>query len=169
MVNNLNLGIMFLYVFRPFWLEKFNALSGQFSALERELLNNQNLLSEFLLEPSAIPQNPASPVDSIPNILLRSKLAPEVIDPFKTKMTTIDTSKMDLKLFSNTIRAIQNKFSEIKENLQRTAAEHTSLLLANEIVTSSGTATPKNTVTKGEEDMEAILENSIRWLYTGQQ
>ena len=106
-------------------------------------------------------------MDSIPNILLRSKLAPEVIEPIKTKMS-IDNSKMDLKLFSNTVRALQDKFTIIQEDLQRAAAEHTSLLLANEIVTSSGTATPKSGI-KAEEDMEAILENSVRWFYIGQQ
>jgi hypothetical protein len=156
--------------FRPFWLEKFNALSGQFSALERELLNNRNLLKEFLLEPSAVPQNPTFTVDSIPNILLRSKLAPEVLEPIKTKMTAInnDDSKRDFRLFSNTIRALQDKFSIIQEDLQRMAAEHTSLLLANDIITSSGTATPKSS-SSSEQDMDAILENSVRWLYTGQQ
>lgn len=82
-------------------------------------------------------------------------------------METLDGSKKDLKLFPNTIRALQEKFTIIQEDLQRAAAEHTSLLLANEIVTSSGTATPKSATP--EEDMEAILENSVRWLYTGQQ
>lgn len=150
-------------------MEKFNALSGQFSALERELLNNCNLLKEFLLEPFSIPQVSAFTVDSIPNILLRSKLAPEVIEPIKTKMA-IDNSKMDLKLFSNTVGALQDKFTIIQEYFQRAAAEHTSLLLANEIVTSSGTATPKpKSGIKGEEDMEAILENSVRWFYIGKQ
>lgn len=135
--------------------------------MERELLNNQNLLQEFLLEPASIPQNPAAfPSDSIPNILLRSKLAPEVINPIKNKISSSSTCS-DLKLFSSSVRVLEEKFSLIQEDLQRAAAEHTSLLLANEISTSSGTATPK--AKRGEEDMEAILENSIRWLYTGQQ
>lgn len=157
-------------LFRPFWLEKFNALSGQFSGLERELLNSSNLLKEFLLEPAAVSQNPSIPLDSIPNILLRSKLAPEVIEPIQKSMKpsgSVPADETQIKIFANAIRALQDKFTEIQEDLQRAAAEHTSLLLANEIV-SSGTATPNNN-NKAEEDMEAILENSIRWLYTGKQ
>lgn len=78
----------------------------------------------------------------------------------------------ELKLYSNALRALQDKFSIIQEDLQRAAAEHTSLLLADEIKTSSGTATPTTATTtskNNEEDMDAILENSLRWLYTGKQ
>ena len=49
---------------RPFWLEKFNALSGQFTSLERELLANGNLFKEFLIEPVNVPLNPSIPTDS---------------------------------------------------------------------------------------------------------
>lgn len=165
------LSVLF-HEFRPFWLEKFNALSGQFSGLERELLNGRNLLKEFLLEPSSVPQNPSIPIDSIPNILLRSKLAPEVIEKVKRgggKPDDLEApSDPQLKLYSNALRALQDKFVIIQEDLQRTAAEHTSLLLADEIKTASGTSTPKSNGNK-EEDMDALLENSIRWLYTGKQ
>lgn len=148
-------------------MEKFNALSGQFSGLERELLNNSNLLKEFLLEPSAIPQNPSIAIDSIPNILLRSKLAPEVIDRIKKEPLDTSPSEPQMNVFTNALAALQEKFAIIQEDLQRAAGEQTSLLLANEIVTSSGTATPR--AKKPEGDMDAILETSIRWLYTGIQ
>ena len=161
---------MLMWVFRPVWLEKFNALSGQFSGLERELLNGSNLLKEFLLEPSSVPQNPSIPIDSIPNILLRSKLAPEVIEKVKgSGKCGIEGGESQLKLYSNALRALQDKFSVIQEDFQRSAAEHTSLRLAGEIKIASGTSTPTGAAGNKEEDMEAILENSIRWLYTGKQ
>lgn len=159
-------SLYFLIFIRPFWLEKFNALSGQFSSLERELLNNSNLLKEFLLEPSAVPQNSSIPTDSIPNILLRSKLAPEVIEPMIIKNPE-EASDLQVSIFKKALLGLQEKFSIIQEDLQRAAGEHASLLLAKEIVTSSGTATPKGKMP--EEDMDVILEASIRWLYTGVQ
>lgn len=157
----------FVLCCRPFWLEKFNALSGQFSALERELLNSGNLLKEFLLEPANVSQNPSVPLDSIPNILLRSKLAPEVIETVQVSKDKAEKTDVELPIsvYSNTIRALQQKFSEIQEDLQRSAVEHASQLLADEIV-ASGTATPSKKV---EEDFGVILENSVRWLYTGKQ
>lgn len=80
-----------------------------------------------------------------------------------------------MKLYSSAIRSLQDKFSEISDELQRSAAEQTSLLLANEMLASasaSGSATPRHDGKKNrecEEDLDAILENSVRWLYTGQQ
>ena len=176
-------------LFRPFWLEKFNALSGQFSGLERELLNGSNLLKEFLLEPSNVPQNPSISIESIPNILLRSKLAPEVVEKVNRSRlchnddddgnssssgaggsVLVIPGEPQLKLYSNALRALQDKFTAIQEDFQRTAAEHTSSLLADEIKSASGTTTPTtNSNNNQEEDMDAILESSIRWLYTGKQ
>ena len=118
------------------------------------------------MEPSGVPQNVSLPLDSIPNILLRSKLAPEVVEPMKRfDAQEVDASR--LKLYSKSIQALLDKLASIQEDLQRSAAEQTSLLLAYEIV-SSGTATPKSK-SMVEEDMDAILENSIRLMYTGNQ
>lgn len=110
------------------------------------------------------------PIDSIPNILLRSKLAPEVVEKVKgSRMNRDAPGEPQLKLYSNALRALQDKFSGIQEEFQRNAAEHTSSLLADEIKTASGSATPSSSSSNKGEDMDAILENSIRWLYTGKQ
>lgn len=106
----------------------------------------------------------------VPNILLRSKLAPEVIEKVKVvKMTDFDSDSR-VKLFSNTIRALQDKFSVIQDELQRSAAEQTSILIANDlrIASASGTSTPKKSGTS-QDDLDALLENSVQWLYTGHQ
>ena len=123
------------------------------------------MLKEFILEPSSVPQNLSIPSDSIPNILLRSKLAPEVIGPIinQPKESVVEDSK--LKMYSNAIRTLQEKFSIIQDDLQRAAGEKTSLMLANEITTTSA----PSRIGSEEEDFEAILENSVRWLYTGIQ
>lgn len=156
---------------RPFWLEKFNALSGQFSGLERELLNGSQLLKDFLLEPSAVPINPSLPTDSIPNILLRSKLAPEVEERVGSSLRVgkADFDDSRIKSFTGAVRGLQERFASLQEDLQKAAAEQVSLLLANEIGRVSGTITSSSSSSPPEEDYDAILENSIRWIYTGEQ
>jgi hypothetical protein len=108
----------------------------------------------------------------VPNILLRSKLAPEVIEKVKVVKMTDSNSDSDsrVKLFSNTIRALQDKFLVIQDELQRSAAEQTSILIANDlrIASASGTSTPKKSGTS-QDDLDALLENSVQWLYTGHQ
>ena len=158
--------------FRPFWLEKFNALSGQFIGLERELLNSSQMLKEFLLEPSAIPINPSIPTDSIPNILLRSKLAPEVQERVSRCLSDANNDDSRIKLFNGAVRGLQEHLASLQEDLQKAAGEQVSLLLANEIGRTSGTVTPAtiaNSRQQLDEDFDAILENTIRWIYTGEQ
>lgn len=115
---------------------------------------------------------------------MRTKLPPEVTQSFLSTIKNkseieleIETIKdSQLKLYSTAVRALQEKFSEVLDELQRSAADQTSLLLAKEMrisASASGSATPRNNKTRGivresDEDLEVILENSVRWLYTGQ-
>lgn len=200
--------------FRPFWLERFNALSGQYSGLEREL--SGGVFGDVLLEPVSVPRDLTVSSDAgmtrmmrlaslshshsssllVPNILLRSKLAPEVTASVQEAVPlVIDETRK--KLYRSTVRMLQERFAQIQEELQGAVAEQTSALLADALTTpsmlsramesrlsaaslgshptskvASLTSSIDSVSTTGAmavDDREAFLETAIRWLYTGQQ
>ncbi len=97
----------------------------------------------------------------VPNILLRTKLAPEVT----AHLNDLPEQEFDeprQKLYKSALRALSSAFSEIQDSFSSVMAEQTSALLAAGMQKKS-----ESQEFIGLDEKEAFLESSVRWLYTG--
>lgn len=91
-------------VFRPFWLEKFNAIVNQYNSLNKDL---SLALEAAVVEPILAEGS----TDSLPTIFLRSKLAPEVEEANQGETLSLPEVKEDVKRLSRIVEI----FSEARE------------------------------------------------------
>lgn len=134
----------------PDWLERTTAILAQYETVTRDL--SKPILGETLLLPG-MAMEASLPPEHIPNVLLRTKLAPEVEERLREVTSVNESREASSRLWA----AISQIMAEGAESLRKPTK--------GSVASSSGTGSGTSGVTSTTSENEQLVR-AIRQFYT---